>query len=168
MLSSPAKPIQREFDLKLPSNRPLLPMKAAICFLDRDEKQIMNLIDLGLLMWAFDIRRRDSVERREVRIWRKSLIDYAQGIVPQDGWRNLRAQPNTKDEWNEVVKGILPGKATLRGYEIARVFTCSKMHVIRLADDGDLVRSQPATKPKESPYIKRESIVTFLSARRIH
>ncbi|MDB6030232.1 MAG: hypothetical protein JWM16_570, partial [Verrucomicrobiales bacterium] len=159
------KPIQREFDYKLSANRPLLPVKAAMALLNQTEKQIANLIELGLLLWAFDISRANAEHRREVRILQVSLVDYHRGVLPQEGWRDLRKEPASKSEWNDVVKLILPNY-DLRCSELARRFFCSSTHILQLLEDGSLQPvPMPGRKAKESPKVMRASVVEFLRRR---
>jgi hypothetical protein len=160
-----AKPVQREFDLRLSANRPLYPVKAVMALLDRDEKQIAALIEMGLLLWAFDISRASAEHRREIRILRKSVVDYATGVLPQQGWRDLRKDPVSKTEWNEVIKLILPSR-DVRCSELARKFFCSTTHILYLLEDGSLQPApMPFRKAKESPIVMRASVVEFLRRR---
>ncbi len=98
----PVPPIPRAFDFGFTPERPLVPLAAAMLFLNRNSKQVLALIEEGKLRWAFDIRR-EGVARREVRILRQSLFEFTGLISPSVGPRLDEAS-----EFAAVVGKILP------------------------------------------------------------
>ena len=72
-------PVPRPFDFGFSALRPLVPLSAAILFLNRNSKNILKLIEAGELRWAFDLRS-PGTEHRQVRILRQSLFEFA-GLV---------------------------------------------------------------------------------------
>lgn len=165
-LGGPLPPIQRQMDLRLRIRCPLVCVKTAKDVLKRTEEEIEMLVENGFLLWAFDIARLHAKYRRELRILRKSIEDYENGVLPQEGWRDLRAEPATKKEWQDCLKEIIPAQRAYRAWELAQIFNCSKTHINSLVDDGTLVEAQPRRHKKESPLITRASIVDFLKAKR--
>lgn len=151
---------QLAFDLRLPAGRPLVPIEAVMVLLDRDEDDVMNLIDTGALRCAWNIASPGS-ERREIRVWRDSVLAY------------LKGQPtNAKEEINlrAIIKGFLPaptllqGWSTIRGVEIARRLSCSQWLVGNLITTGELHIAFPVAD-KVSPYVQHNSLVEFLIRR---
>jgi len=95
-------PVPRPFDFGFSPSRPLVPLAAAMLFLNKNSKQVLALIEDGQLRWAFDIRRA-GVERREVRVLRQSLFEFT----------GLHAPPteragDTETEFAEIMEKILP------------------------------------------------------------
>lgn len=87
--------------------RPLVPLSAAVLFLNRNGKSVLKLIEAGELRWAFDLRSPDA-EHRQVRILRQSLFEFA----------GLLEKPADEDEREEVgmqraIELILPEGAVV-------------------------------------------------------
>ena len=72
-------PVPGPFEFGFSALRPLVPLPAAVLFLNRNAKHVLKLIEEGGLRWAFDLRS-PKTEHRQVRILRQSLLEYA-GIV---------------------------------------------------------------------------------------
>lgn len=160
--------IQREFDLKLPTGQPLVRLGTVMDLLNRDEVAVMNLIELRLVKWAFNIGE-PNAKRREVRIWRESMLEYLRadyGIMVADDVRPFEIQ------LNEVIGKILPRPisraglpATIRGRELSRRLACSAKHVLDLMHEKTLTESNIEVGPKISPFILHASCVEFLKTR---
>lgn len=147
---------QLQFDLRLPTGRPLLPMEAVMAVLDRDEDDVTMLIEQGALGVAFDIAGKNS-SRRDVRVWRESVLHYARktGPAPDFGWS---------------IRDILKPREQqyIRATEIKDRFTCSSTHVLQLLADGLIAGDPPRRRgPGSSPQILRNSVAAFLQSRRI-
>lgn len=149
--------MQLALPLTLPSGRPLVPLEACFVLLDRDEDEVLGEVETGKLGWAFDLRTRGAV-RREVRVWRESLLERLAGLQPQTSGSTLA-----------VVDTFLPHR-DIRLMELARWFSCSGSHITNLVRDGSLELA--GDRPCHSSVaavtrICRASVVSFLSCRRI-
>ena len=151
-------PLQRHFDLHLPTGRPLVPMEAAMVLVNRDADDVLNLIACAKIEWAFDIRTEKS-ERREVRILGDSLMRYLGG---ENGTRDV-------DNWDYVVNLVLPGPSEIfiKSKNLARRFGCESQHMINLIREQTIEAAMYPAGGKQSPVVTRESVVRFLKARRI-
>ncbi|HZQ47003.1 MAG TPA: hypothetical protein VFC07_08330 [Verrucomicrobiae bacterium] len=69
-------PVPRPFDFGFTAKRPLVPLAAVAMFLNKSAREVLALIEDGKLRWAFDIRSAKA-SRREVRVLRQSLFEYA-------------------------------------------------------------------------------------------
>ena len=100
-------PVPRPFDFGLAACRPLVPMPAAVLFLNRNGHAVMKLIEEGRLRWAFDLRSARA-EHKSVRILRQSLFEYAGLYVSEP------EGPTTEEqEFLRVVELILPAGTSL-------------------------------------------------------
>lgn len=143
--------------LTLPLSRPLVPMEALLTLLDRDEDQVLSEIERGGLGWAWDIRTQGAA-RREVRVWRDSVMEYMQGVPPRASGSALA-----------VLDTFLPHR-DVRLTELQRWFSCSNTHVCNLLRDACLTVAGP--RPEHSSVtavtrITHASVVAFLESRRI-
>lgn len=148
---------QLELDLVLPVSRPMIPIEVAMTCADRDEDQVLSLIECGKLEWAWDVARAGAV-RREIRIWRDSLMAFLQGISL------------TVTQGEAVISSILPhSRPEIRASEIRHMFCCSQSHVTHLVDDNLLVATTLSARgPLGSARITRQSLITFLLNRRVY
>lgn len=124
--------------------------------LDQDEDDIVQMIEKGVLSWAFDIRA-PKAERRELRVWRESLLEVM-------GYPASACAPAS----DEAMATILPGR-DLRSPEVQRLFSCSQYHVQTLLGAGCFEAASPRlaeTGPNAFTRIRRESIAAFLLERR--
>lgn len=143
--------------LSLPDSRHLIPLEACQILLDLDEDSILGAIENGRLGWAWDIRT-PGAERREIRVWRESLMAKMAG-----------ADGSVDTEIDQVVESILPHR-DLRLMELARWFACSGSHVSNLIRDGCLALA--GDRPTHSSAaavtrVTRESVARFLDGRRV-
>lgn len=147
---------QLEFaTLKLPDARPMWPLNACACILDRTDAEIISMIEDGRLQYAWNIATRRA-DRAEWRIWRGSIHAYAAGEITMQG-------PF------KVLAGLFPhSRETLRTPELERLLSCSPRHVQRLCDDGTLTthgdRPEPIG-PNSFRRVTRASIEAFLRNR---
>ena len=127
--------------------------------LDKDEDEILAEIERGSLGWVWDIRTESATTRRELRVWRDSVLQYLQGIPPRASGNALA-----------VIDTFLPHRE-VRTKELKRWFSCSHFHICNLIREGSL--SLAGKWPEQSSVneymrITRASVVAFLQARRIH
>jgi hypothetical protein len=152
-----AAALQKQFDLRIPARRPLLPLKAAMVFLDRDEDGVVSLVENGNLSVAFDLSARGAA-RRLLMVWRQSAVEYCAG----------GPRPH---EMEEVMADILPDRPSLRVSEVKNIFSCNQGHLANLVEQRllllDKTRQVHGLGPLSSPYILRTSAADFLQKRRI-
>lgn len=143
--------------LTLPTERPLIPVEAAMVLLDRDEDEVLGAVESGTLAWAWDIRR-EGADRRELRIWRDSLLELLSGT-----------RGTAKMEAGQVLASMLPPRP-IRTTELQRFWSCSSTHVTHLLEDGQLTAvaaREAGSGPNSFTRIELSSIRTFLTARRV-
>jgi hypothetical protein len=139
----------------LPAARPLIPVEVAMVLLDRDEDEVLAAIESGVLGWAWNIGC-PTAERRELRIWRDSLLAL------------LNGQANPETDLTKILRGVLPNRP-VRSTELQRFFSCSSTHVTHLLRDGCLTaagRRQREDGPNSFTRITRDSVLKFLTERR--
>jgi hypothetical protein len=149
--------VQTTLPLAIPAARPLVPLEACMVLLDRDEDELLAGIEEGALEWAWDIRGPEA-ERREIRVWRQSVLDFASGT-------------RVTRQHEDVLREILPGAHPRRTPEIQRLFSASQCHVQHLVEAGLLAAGGPRTAasgPASFTLISRESLCRFLAERCLH
>jgi len=164
--------LQREIDFRLGTGRRLMPMAAAMAILDRSEDDLLRLMEEGELEFAFDISTGGAV-RREVRIYRESLLRYqAQRFrasfssdlraagrneppiprlnadpevypLPVTSIKSIHGQKSSRLLY--CITAILPQRRNLilTAVELARCWSCSSAHVQNLIADGALAEVSP-------------------------
>ncbi|MFO1461249.1 MAG: hypothetical protein U1G08_17835 [Verrucomicrobiota bacterium] len=141
--------------LTLPSSRPLIPIEAAMVLLDRNEDEVLAAVESGALAWAWDIRR-SGAERREIRIWRDSILDVINGS-------------QTRTESPVVYRSMIPPRP-MRTPELQRAWSCSSSHLSHLIGDGLLRAIAPrasSSGPNAFARIPPATIREFLESRRV-
>lgn len=152
---------QLQLPIALPISRPLLPLEVVMVLLDRNEDDVLALIDTGELSWAWDIRT-PAADRREIRVWRDDVLRHldrtSRGIRPAD--------PLPLDQ---VMTAILPhSRPEIRSTEIQRIFSCSSSHVLNLVQAGCLAGlNAPGTGPNGFVRVTRLSVIQFLQLRTV-
>jgi hypothetical protein len=149
-------PLQLSLDLQLPTTRPLIPAEMVMVMLDRDEDQVLTMIESGALTWAWDIASADA-ERREIRVWRECMAAELSGLPQPD-----------PDAEAQALATVLPPGDEIRSSQLRRRWTASQGHIQHLIDQHLL---QGLNAPRRGPYgyvrISRSSAVNFLRTRRI-
>ena len=155
------KASQRSFDLRIPTRRPLLPLKAAMVFLDRSEDDIDRLVDDSHLA-GFDLSA-PGAKRRWLVVWRQSCVNYK---ADGDCGENATVE--------EIIADCLPKRETLRATEVKALFSCNQGHLANLIGAGclhvaaaGLGGTAAVRGPKSSPLVTRASVAKFLTDRRI-
>ena len=130
--SNIAAPLPRPFDFGFTARTPLVPLPAAVLFLNRKQRAVMALIESGELRWAFDIRSAGA-STREVRVLRDSLFEFAglrerraSSQNPEERIRGKSSKPSAG-----VEKGRNPHPAPTPGVAGAD----SRRHRLRTLDD---------------------------------
>lgn len=164
-------PVQRAFDLGLATGRPMFSFNAAMGLLDRDEKDVENLIEFGLLQFAFDISS-PSADKKEIRILTESLRAYRRGdhLNKPTGLESRDSEiPSLDSVLNSLWKHKRP---KLRGSEVYRALNCSSKHFLDLGREGcfgqDIeLATKTASGQKISPFVSRAAVIDFLKSRRL-
>lgn len=146
--------LQLEFRLRLPACRPLIPLECVMVLANLHEDSVLAEIEAGGIAWAWDIRARDA-ERREIRVWRQSLL-------------KLLGDSQASEIEDPLMAIFPPARGGFSTGELQRLCSCSATHIYSLAatEKFHLVRG-PRRGPNGAMEISRESLITFLQARRI-
>lgn len=167
---SVVKPVQRSFDLELRTGRPTLSVNAAMSILDRNEDDILNLIELGYLPCAVDIRSPSST-KKEIRIFADSIRSYMRG----DHLNGVAADVSRRkpDPFDQALATLFKhSRPTVRGVEISRALNCSSQHTLDLLREGCFSGEFLAWHPQPeklrlSPIVDRKTVIAFLKSRRL-
>lgn len=156
-------------NLQIPARRPLVPLEALVTLLDRDVDDIIALINLARLEYAWDIACKDTT-RREIRVWRGSVMTHME---------NPLEAVLSKKTVDEILESLFPHtRDIIRSPELERMFSCSQPHVTRLINDGLIeatgwgpqnrpMDSRPAGSADGYARITRASIKSFLTKRHL-
>lgn len=163
--------MQLTLDIHIPAGRVLIPLEAVMVLTDKDEDQVLSLIETGAIAWAWDLRSKEAT-RREVRVWRESLLDY---LHHDDGPRtppSVKARLTDQDE-APTYQALMPhSRPELRTTELTRLWSVSSTHMHALIADQLLAEAgreekRPASGPNSYIKVTRESVIAFLMSRRI-
>lgn len=158
----------------IPVTRPLVPMPVVMVLTDCTEKDVIKRIEDGSLAWAWDISRASS-RRREVRIWRVSVLDFLRTRGTPD--RAMTEHAALLE--SEVLQNLIPHRRPeLRSPELQRLFSASQTHIQGLIDaeclravgwgkQGQEMEERPVGGPHSYVRIARRSVIEFLQAQRI-
>lgn len=169
----PAPALQPEL-IRLAKTRPLWPVKAAMCYLEMDEDEIIERVESQEFQFAFDLGSLDTTAR-DVRIFRGSIEYFA--LHALHGHVALHAREAAAD-LPDVITAILPGfqwhidgkilTKTIRARELADAFVCSSKHILDLINEGSLHSlTDPRRGRNGSPRVTEASAREFLTGRRI-
>lgn len=150
---------------QLPTSRPLVKLDVVMHLLQRNEDDCKYLYEAGLLRWAFDLSSPGS-RRKEVRIWRGSVIEYQAG----DHRVILNAhQTESADEARKILAACLPpGLGPVALSKLVPLWAASSTHLHDLLKES-LLRplAGQQLKQTETPMLDRASVIGFLQSRRI-
>jgi hypothetical protein len=161
--------MQLQLPISLPVGRMLLPLEAVMVLTDRDEDQVLSLVDTGALTWAWDLRHPDA-KRRMIAVWRTSLMLYLED--PQRMGRGVTAAELRRSQAQhetEVLQNLLPrSRPEVRSTELMRMWSCSSTHIHDLIGAGcfDCVNG-PGRGPNGYARVTTASVTTFLRERRV-
>lgn len=160
--------MQLALALNIPATRQLIPMEAAVVLLDRSEEEVMAAIESGGLSAAWDIGA-STRERREIRIYRESLLAFLAGVRgPEDDFVR-GATPGAAGEVSTLEDRIIPHR-DVRSTELRRWWSCSNNLVRDLIILGHLTvcgGGAAASGPNAYRVLSRDSVVAFLRSRRV-
>jgi hypothetical protein len=137
--------------------RPLWPVNAVMAALDVKADGVLALLAERKLEWGFHVESPNARRRREIRIWRGSVLKYAGHQV---------SGPTTE----ETVFDDLIGRPRriLTSREVQRILFCSQAHLYTLLGVGDLECVRRGSKgPGHSALITTGSLKAFLQRRRL-
>lgn len=137
--------------------RPLLPIRGAVSLLGIDEDAVLEMIEDGRLLWAWDVAvSPQSSQRKELRLLLECLEDFRSGI--QRRW-----------QWSDVVRLVFRGQGA-SGLISARVTSlllnicsCTVYSLIQHRE-VDIVK-KGRRGPEGSAMIVRDSLEAFLRRR---
>ena len=137
-------------------SKPLLPVRGVMSLVDKNEDQVLGLIEDGKLAWAFDVALDPKRGRnKELRILPAAVADY------------LRGQACLL-EWPEVLRLLLPhDEPMLLSRDITRILNVSGTHTYHLARRKLITpRSTWRRGPGGCARFATKSFVEFLKSRR--
>jgi hypothetical protein len=142
-------------------SRPLMSTSSVMWRLDLNEDEVITLIEVGALRWAFNIASA-AAKARAVRVLTESVEDLV--------YSRKRPGQNDETEWERVRQMIFPDKTTIVTYELARALNCSRCLVMDLirarqfkVSPGSVIRRGPYG----SPHIVTASAAAWLLKGRI-
>ena len=138
-------------------SKPLLPVRGVMSLIDRDEDQVLSMIEDGKLAWAWDVALDPKRGRaRELRILPAAVACY------------LRGQACSL-EWADVLTLLLPHDGPdILSRDITRILNVSGTHTYHLARRKLIApRSTWRRGHGECGRFAAKSFVEFLHARRV-
>jgi hypothetical protein len=152
---------QTQLHLVVSTHQPLMTIESARGWLPgRDEDDILDLISLKRIAWAFDLRTAGAV-RCEVRIFAPCVpecVCFLNGLaVPQSY------------TFDNVIFWLFPHKREYLGAtELKRAFNTSSTHIHNLIRDR-LIHTVPGTGDNinRTPTVTRQSVTAFLKERQL-
>jgi hypothetical protein len=137
-------------------SKPLLPLRGVCSLVDKDENQVLELLESGEIAWAFDValaQRRGR--KREMRVLPAAVADY------------LKGRPCELDQ-PTVFSLLLPDGPTIPANQIARTLNVSVDHVYHLIDRKQIIACPTRRKgPGGSGRVAMTSFIKFLQKRRV-
>jgi hypothetical protein len=122
---------------------------------DKNEDQVLRLIEDGSLLWAFDVALDTKHGRRkDLRILPACVADY------------LRGQESSL-EWADVLRLLMPEGPVILSKNITRVLNISSTHLYNLARRKQMVPlSTWRSGPGGCARFPARNFVKFLKSRR--
>jgi hypothetical protein len=151
-----AEPVSQPTTPTRQRSKPLLPVRAVISILDKNEDQVLRLVEEGQLAWAWDVRLDTKRGRnKELRILPACVADY------------LRGQPCAL-EWTDVLRLLLPhDEPVILSKDITRVLNVSGNHTFHLASRKLISPCSTWRRGRGGcAHFTAQSFVEFLQARR--
>ena len=137
-------------------SKPLLPVRGVVSIIDKNEDQVLALIEEGKLAWAWDValdpKRGHS---KELRILPACVADY------------LRGQESSL-EWADVLRSLLPhDEPVILSRDIIRVLNISSTHLYNFVRRKQMLPcSTWRTGKGGCARFLAKSFVAFLKSRR--
>ncbi len=134
----------------------MFPIRGLVALLDKNEDQVLRLVEDGDLLWAFDLSLiPERARSKELRVLAQCAHDYLAGR-------------KSELEWENVARLVLPhDEPILTSLEIQRSCNVSCAHVTALIRRRQLeCVSKGHTGPKGSARVTASSFTNFLERRR--
>ena len=151
-----AEPIPAPATVPRQRSKPLLPVRGVVSLVDKDEHQVLRMVEDGSLAWAFDVASDPKRGRSmELRILPACVADYLRGHT-------------CSLEWADVLRVLLPmDEPMILSRDITRILNVSNTHLYNLARRKQIV---PCSKWRPGPggcaRFPTKSFVEFLQTRR--
>ena len=152
------------FSIALSAAPALLHIETARNIIGVSAAQMVDLIEDLRLGYVFEIHGGAAPTRREIRVWKQSLIDYIE--EPERAWRQYIG--SDAGQALAAIQRILPCTPQLSTADLSRTFSCSITLIHALTDGGQLVAvNERLWQPGTCQRITRASAVEFLRRRRL-
>jgi predicted DNA-binding transcriptional regulator AlpA len=150
-MKSIAEPVSPPAPAPRQRSKRLLPVRAVCSIIDRDEDQVLSLLEEGKLAWSWDVGL--SKRTKELRILPAVIGAY------------LRHEPCSL-KWSDVFSLLVPDSPTILAREVSHILNVSSTHVYNLIKQNALASySAPRTGPFGSARIPTDSFGQFLKNR---
>ena len=156
-MSVAAEPIPSSAPVLRQRSKPLIPLRGVVALLGKSKDEVLELIDGGGLLWAWDVALSPKDGRkRELRILPAAVADFLSG------------RPCSL-EWADVCRLLLPhDEPVILSSDISRVLNVSVTHLYDLARRKVLAPCSPWRKgPGGQAKFPTKSVVDFLKSRRV-
>jgi hypothetical protein len=121
-MKTAAEPVAAPTTTRQQRSKPMLPVRACISLLDRNEDRVLSLLESGEIAWAFDVALDPKRGRnRELRILPAAVASYLRGQACSLEWADVLALLSP------------PDKPVILGTEITRVLNVCSTHTYALA-----------------------------------
>lgn len=141
--------------------RPLMTISAVCGILDRNQESVLQLIEEGELLFAFNIAAAETRHRIPRILW-ESIDDFLAG--------RKREFSSEGEAWAHVAPLIFPEKEQITTRDVMRALNCSRQHAIDLIREKTFVLapgSHCRRGPGGSPKIETASLAAWLKSRRM-
>ena len=137
-------------------SKPLLPLRGVCSLVDKDEDEVLKLIESGEIAWAFDVALAQKRGRkRELRILPAAVADYLK-----------RRKCNL--DWEAVCDLLRPDGPTIRVNKLAQILNVSADHVYHCVERRQIIACPSRRKgPGGSGRVATANFIKFLQKRRV-
>jgi hypothetical protein len=133
-------------------SKPMLPVRGVCSLIDKDEHRVLELIESGEIVWAFDVSY--ARKNRDLRVLPAAVADY------------LRGRP-CELKWEDVLALLLPDEPMILALDITRILNVSTDHTHHLIDGKQIIACPTRRKgPGGSARVPAKSFIQFLQQRR--
>ena len=138
------------------TTRALLSTSAVQALLDRDEDQVLALIQSGKLAWAWDFRA-PGAKRACLRVLRQCVADLCAGRPGLTG----------EEDWERILGLIFPHRPqVIASRKLSQIFTLSSTHTCDFIKHG-LLKTQGRRRHRRAAYpVEFGSVERLLLERR--
>jgi hypothetical protein len=155
-MNTAAEPVSPPATLPRQRNRPFFSVRGVMSLIDKNEDQVLALIDEGKLAWAFDVSLLGPERGRtkELRVLPAALVDYMYGRPCELTWAS-------------VCRLLIPDGPIVTSLEIYRMLNVSGDHLYNLVRAKQIIPcSTWGRGPKGKARFATVRFIEFLQARR--